>query len=167
MKTEKIKALADFIESIPPKRFNILNWVSELMGTDHSYYSSAEILDINVCKTAGCIAGWALALDNGGVIELPKVQTPADAKAIASRGAEILGLAVDQAVKLFYVDEDSIWVQHINMYEELLDCYGDDDFEWSKEDEEQLSNFLSDTGPINNKAAAFMLRKIANGEVEL
>ena len=167
MKTEKIKALADFIESIPARRFNILNWVSELLGEHHSYYSASEVLDINVCKTAGCIAGWALALENGGVIELPKVQTPDDAKAIVSRGAEILGLEFEQGTRLFYVDEESVWVEHINMYEHLLDCYGGDDLEWSKEDEEQLSNFLSDTSPINNKAAAFMLRKIANGEVKL
>lgn len=167
MKVDKIEALADFIESLPPKRFNISNWISELMGSDYSYYNASEILDINVCKTAGCIAGWALALDNGGVIELSRVQTPDDAKAIALRGAESLGLSLEQAVRLFYVDEYTIWVEYIDMYEELLDCYGDDDFEWSKVESNELAEYLSANDPINNKVAAFMLRQIAKGEVKL
>lgn len=167
MKVDKIESLADFIESLPPKRFNISNWISELMGSDYSYYNASETLDINICKTAGCIAGWALALDNGGVIELSRVQTPDDAKAIALRGAESLGLSLEQAVKLFYVDENSIWVEYIDMYEELLDCYGDDYFEYSKEDQDELASYLADNDVINNKIAAFMLRQIAKGEVKL
>ena len=167
MKTEKIEALADFIESIPSKRFNISNWISELMGENYSYYNAAETLDIDICNTAGCIAGWTLALDNGGVIKLPRVKTPDDAKAIALRGAESLGLSLEQAVRLFYVDEGSIWVEYIDMYEEFLDCYGDDDLEWSKEDKDQLAGYLADNDVINNKVAVFMLRQIAKGEVKL
>lgn len=167
MKVEKIKELADFIESIPPKRFNISNWVSEIMGSNNDYYQASQTLDINVCKTAGCIAGWAMALENGGTVTVPKISLPSEAKEIATIGAEILGLEYQKAVRLFYVDEESAWVEYVHVYEHLLDCYGDDEFEWSKESEDDLAGYLSDNGVINNKVAAFMLRQVANGEVVL
>ena len=57
--------------------------------------------------------------------------------------------------------------EYIDMYEELLDCYGDDYFEYSKEDQDELASYLADNDVINNKVAVFMLRQIAKGEVKL
>lgn len=166
MNKEKMLELADFIESIPPKRFNISMWASEMHGANYDFYKSSQILDVNLCKTAGCIAGWAMALENDGVARIPEIKLPDDAKLMVLSGAEILGLEFHEATRLFYVDEQSIWVQCIDLYEHLLDCE-ESDLESARWSDDELACFLADYDVINNRAAGFMLRQIANGEVVL
>lgn len=70
-KQKRILKLADFMEKLPPKRFNFLRWV----GTD---WKGAPDFS---CGTTGCALGWAttmpffrrLGLQMGGVERVPTI----------------------------------------------------------------------------------------------
>lgn len=49
MNMDKLLKLADFLETVPPERFDIFNWASE-------GFSESK------CDTAACAAGWACVL---------------------------------------------------------------------------------------------------------
>jgi hypothetical protein len=151
--------LADFIESLDKNRFNIGYWISEFSNGNYGVWSN---LDVNICNTAGCIAGWAMAMENGGQVTLPIVSCPENANYNVFNGARILGLTFAQASRLFYVDSDSVWVEYFQTYADMIDpdiydeltTYSD---YYGGVDVDHLGD------AITNKIAAFMLRNIANG----
>ena len=195
MNSEKFLQLADVLENLPEYRFHINRWssvfdnarfyedskevdesISETLlysNNECYYWGNDDILDINVCNTAGCIAGWAIALDNNGVAKFPVIREVHDANTITFRGAMSLGLTMRQAKSLFFTSsEKSIWNSHLDDYYIFLD-------EWSRDN--ILNMDLIGTGDrvaisemfdnneiiINNKAAAYVLRSIGRGFLEL
>jgi hypothetical protein len=163
MNKQKMLELADFIENLDRWRFNIGFWASDF---SKGYYTPTSNLDVNICNTAGCIAGWAMAMENGGEVTMSTVVSPEMANYNVFSGARILGLTFAQASRLFYVDPDSIWVQYWEMYKHLIDIEDIEEIEAFSDyhgsiDSEKLGD------KISNKVAAFMLRQIANGEFYL
>lgn len=163
MNRQKMIELADFIENLDGKRFNIGYWASDF---SNGYYTPTPSLDVNICQTAGCIAGWAMAMENGGEITLPTVVSPEIANYNVFSGARILGLTFAQASRLFYVDPDSVWVEYFKQYKHLMWIEDIEEIEAYSDyqgriDEEKLGE------KITNSIAAFMLRQIANGEFDL
>lgn len=170
MNTEKIRLLAEFIGSIDENRFNIRSWSSKYDYEDQ-YFRPSDVIDINYCDTAGCIAGWAIALENGGRAEFDPVLAPDTAIKNCRAGSEVLGLTYAQGAKLFYTDEDSVWVNHFELYfnelsQESRNAFMDD-YAFYGDEPGQIDHFLDDHNVITNKVAAFMLNKIADGEVIL
>lgn len=171
MNTEKIKLLAEFIGSIDENRFNIKSWSSRYDYED-KYFHPSDVIDINYCDTAGCIAGWAIALENGGRATFDKILAPDTAKKNCEAGSKILGLTPEQGAKLFYMDEESVWANHFELYfdqltPELKSAFMED-YAFYGDGPDEVDRFIDEnSNVITNKVAAFMLNKIANGEVTL
>jgi len=156
MNVDNMMKLADFLDNIDSDRFNIADWVSEIEAYDDGVeYRFGDILDQNICQTAGCIAGWALALRNGGQLVVvdedsydfynnPNAMLLADVKTDAG---EWLGLNFEEADQLFIPNAYSIWHEYASDYGLERDSG---------------MNFYSNIHP---KYAADMLRRIATGEV--
>lgn len=98
MNKENMLKLADFIEKLPSKRFDMGDWIR--VGNDAVHSVPEEIvMDPFSCDTKACVAGWAvLALGNDE-----------QKRAVAERvgraeniGQEILGLSEWEAERLFY-----------------------------------------------------------------
>ena len=171
MNTEKIRLLAEFIESIDETRFNIKSWSSKYDYED-KYFQPSSVIDLNFCDTAGCIAGWAITLENGGRAEFDPVLAPDTAIRNCRAGSEILGLTYEQGAKLFYMDEESVWANHFELYfdelsQEHKNTFMEDYAFYGDDDPGNIDQFLNDHNAITNKVAAFMLNKIADGEVTL
>lgn len=62
MNVERITQLADFIEKLPPKRFEISTWASPVDDHSKSLKTVGELK--HNCGTCACIGGWAEALFN-------------------------------------------------------------------------------------------------------
>lgn len=171
MKTKKIRLLAEFIESIDETRFNIKSWSSKYDYEDE-YYRPSDVIDLNFCDTAGCIAGWAIALENGGRAEFDPGSSPENAMKNCRTGSEILGLTYEQGAKLFFMDENSVWANHFELYfdelaQEHKDAFMENYVFYGNDDPANIDQFLDCNNVITNKVAAFMLNKIADGEVTL
>lgn len=160
MNIENMTKLADFLENLSEERFNIAEWVS---GYEYTYDDGLEyyyhnILDINVCNTAGCIAGWAVCLMNDGCVSITNDEysdtlitrkNHLRISDVSIQAAEWLGLDWFEAQYLFVPGSRSVWHR-----------YADD---YNLEHGEELVFYSN----IHPKHAADMLRRIANNEIEL
>ena len=177
MNREKMHKLALFLEDLDKDRFSIGYWVSQSDVFDGEVeFTEGETLDINLCGTAGCIAGWAVALENNGKIATmdcyydeheesynfcahcnechyenlcPEGYVTVDLGEVEKIARNALGLDAKQAERLFIPDQFSVW-------EEYAEDYG--------LEPGNVSVFHSDIHP---KHAADMLYRILNGEVVL
>lgn len=192
MNKEKLLELADFLESIPDERFNLnrftCSFEDDIWANEHDEviidgrnYESSDFVDLNVCNTAGCIAGWAIALNNNGHANIGFITTAAYADSICLRAGYYLGLNLEEAKQLFYVTGyESVWNRYAYDYKHLLDTrsqkyiesYIDDYRDEYGPDYELMDNLFNDNYSemefehirINNKCAAYVLRKIANDD---
>lgn len=156
MNVDNMIKLADFLDNIDSDRFNIADWVSEIEAYDNEVeYRFGNILDQNICQTAGCIAGWAVCLMNGGQVVVvdedsggfynnPNAMLLADVRINAG---EWLGLNLGEADQLFVPNFYSVWHKYASDY---------------GLEQDKGMNFYSNIHP---KYAADMLRRIATGEV--
>lgn len=201
MNSEKIIALADFLDTLPRYRFNMRNWASRFdndeylrvekfynenrekygnLGEDvfiqsnESFFGLNDSLDINVCNTAGCIAGWAIAMDSSGSAIINGPFTPYDAEIIVMRGAVSLGLSYIQANRLFYTARgDSVWCEDLEKYVDKLDPYSfqnvmeEVDFTDEYHYETVVNLFDRNLIVITNSVAAHVLRLIVSGDIAL
>lgn len=138
MNTERMFLLADLLDSLPPEKFNLSYWVSEIYDEGYSNDDYCDLSAYN-CNSAACIAGWAVALKNdlnAGSVYCGDIEMDA---------AEYLGLTLQERNRLFYYGSDTIW----NTHRETLGC------EIPFED------------TVTNKMAATAVRNIAQGKWEL
>ena len=184
LNTEKILELAHFIESLDDSRFNLDYYASQFYTDyykdviDGSSFTIGHNIDINVCQTAGCIAGWTLALENGGSYNVGFVKNHIYADSMAIEAGYHLGIPLSYAKQLFYTyEKGSIWRRYLGRYYHLLDEQSKD-FIFRKYDDvnsdnalEQYSYFANehidmDEIRISNKCAAYVLRMLACGEFQ-
>lgn len=125
MNRENMMKLALHLEDVDKTRFNMNYWVSSYQD-DFQEHMEGERLDINDCGTAGCIAGWAVALANNGKVDVVDADIDEDLVLdqneillgdVRHHAAEWLGLPLYQADQLFYFDEDSVWNRYSNDYD--------------------------------------------------
>ena len=151
MNVDNMTKLADLLDRLPAKKFNMEYWTSEIIGDTHSgnvtYYCNNEYIDYYDCKTAGCIAGWVLALKN----DLRAFDVPVSIATLKGDACEFLGLTYEQGDKLFLMSEDTVWYDiHFS------------DFDIFYDDDGKLTADL-----ITNDMAVKVLRNIISGEVDL
>ena len=165
MNKHRMLELADFLENIEPHRFNISRWAANISKNPYREkfdYEQSSIIDINVCNTAGCIAGWAVAYYNNGFAEFPKELNLTTAAYNVIRGAELLDLTYEEATRLFYYSEqESVWWKYIEEIPGTEDIISDMSDNGDCIDSYDLDEY------ITNKVACKFLRKIANGEMTL
>lgn len=151
MNKEKMHLLADLLETIKPVKFNMTYWMSHY-NDEHAEYSpnnpeadapyDTMSLSAYDCNTAGCIAGWAIAMKNDLQVTNEKIHN------IEAQAAKYLGLDSSQASKLFYYSgHNTIWVQHSHHF--------------------GFDENIPNDDQIKPKHAAYALRMIADGEWEL
>ena len=178
MNIEKMNQLADFLENLESDRFHISYWVSEKYVDNNNEIShyEGEIIDIDNCGTAGCIAGWALALEKNGKVAVvedhydeeeywkefcpvcedyhrnfcPRGYSTIHIENIEKVAAGILGLTQKESRMLFIPDKHSIWHRYAHDY--------------GVEQDSEISVYYSN---IKSKHAADMLRRIVSGEIVL
>lgn len=137
MNKERMLLLAELLDNIKPEKFNITYWTSDYNEDDNVHRCQDDkFIDLSVynCETAGCIAGWAVALKND--LEVNDVE-PDSVEAIAR---DYLGLTFEEGQRLFYYSSASIWSDHCS----ALGLYNNED--------------------VTNKQAATTLRKIVAGD---
>jgi hypothetical protein len=150
MNRENMTKLALFLEDLPSERFDIGFWVSDVVEQIES-----EHLDLNNCGTAGCIAGWALALKNNGVLNIVDCWVDDDAlddnevriEDVRKAASNWLGINIATADRLFYTDSHSYWSQYADDYQLEVNNGG----------------YVEEVHP---KHAADMLYRILSGEIE-
>jgi hypothetical protein len=113
--------LADLLEILPSERFNMDYWfsyVSEDSFGKPTYESSYNVA-LNNCGTAGCVAGWTMALANDGVYDFEAVREVQDGtnwlyfSDMEDMAANHLGLTHFEAQQLFHVSNDSnLWIKY-------------------------------------------------------
>lgn len=164
MNIENMTRLANFLENIESERFNIAEWVSFIERYDGGEieYMSSDVISMNVCDTAGCIAGWAVCLMNGGEVyilddnyyESDYLSSMENKNAIrlaevSRKAADWLGLTSWEAQRLFVPDGWSVWDKYASDY---------------GLEKDNGMNFYSNIHP---KYAADMLRRLANNEIKI
>lgn len=91
---QNLRDVRDLIASLPPRRFNMATFAATFSGKER------DPLDLNHhCRTAGCIAGWALALRSERTGEMMI------RGGYVSEAAGWLGLDYDVASQLFIPDD--------------------------------------------------------------
>lgn len=178
MNKEKFLEIADVLDRVKPSSFHMSNWFSEYIeAEDHDYFETlTDYYDENdripsalnnpvialknggidknsiylSCGTAACVAGWVLVNEyfNGNKEPLEWCMENGTPN-YQYKAREILGITIDQAMRLFFCDELSVWNR-------LRDEY---DFDFDPD--------MQETWNINPKHAAEVLRKIANGEIKI
>ena len=108
------------------------------------------------CGTTACIAGWTNIYmfkneqDYNDILEEHKVMPNVIGhSAIEEIATEYLGLTEAEASWIFYTNENSVWMQHKEEY-----GFRNMPVTW-------ISSGIN----VNNKQAADVLRRIANGEI--
>jgi len=156
MNTENMIKLAKLIESLPEKKFNMTYWTSEIQGFTHdgnvTYYANNQKIDYYDCTTAGCIAGWAIALKHDLRAEIMEANSVSNVAEIKETACDFLGLTKEEGDNLFLMEGGSIWFDH---------AFKDFDIF------HQNNGTGIDPDAITNKMAAEVLRKIISGEVSL
>ncbi len=118
MNTRLLKKVRDKILE-NPTQVNMDHW--------YGWYNPSET-EIKGCGTAGCICGWAVALQDKKTLaeenEAVKSKTPemgysTFAKLMEKLGREALGLTKSQANRLFYVETDGSAKWPIDLAEAL------------------------------------------------
>lgn len=104
------------------------------------------------CNTTACIAGWVVInqwlKDDNSFYDREYIETRSVSQ-VYTIATEILDIDYDQAAKLFYCEQNSVW-------EVLKHKY---DFNFDTD--------IPETWNLDNKKVADVLRRIANGEIEL
>ena len=148
--------LAKLIESLPEKKFNMTYWTSEIQGFTHdgnvTYYANNQKIDYYDCTTAGCIAGWAIALKHDLRAEIMEANSVSNVAEIKETACDFLGLTKEEGDNLFLMESRSIWFDHAFK-----------DFDIFHQD----NGSGIDPDAITNKMAAEVLRKVISGEVSL
>ena len=113
--------LADLLEILPSERFNMDYWFSYVSEDDFGKptYESSYNVALNNCGTAGCVAGWTMALANDGVYDFEAVREVQDGmnwlyfSDMEDMAANHLGLTHFEAQQLFHASNDSnLWVKY-------------------------------------------------------
>ena len=153
MNVDNMTKLADLLERLPEKKFNMEYWTSEIVGDSHNgnvaYYNHNNgNIDYYDCNTAGCIAGWTIALKNN----LRSFDVPIHSVVtLKEEACEFLGLSYEQGDALFLMGEDTVWY---DIHFSNFDIFYDDD-----------GKLTADF--ITNDMAVKVLRNIISGEVDL
>lgn len=162
-----MSTMADLIESLPPERFTMSTWTGlwwyEQTGDGKEFRCEPEMiptLSINKCNTAGCIAGWAVAMVNN--MDASNVKKTSS---IYDEGRDALGLTLEEASLLFYYDEDSIWFQNRKELGIKTRCERDHYIDGCGV-ECPADLYIADD-EITNHVAAKVLRGIVSGEYKL
>lgn len=178
MNKEIMKALADVIESLPSQRFNMQYWSASLNSyeDDNLFFYSSNVgsegqLSIHNCKTAGCIGGWAVAFANNMYMsELYDSD-------IMYHAEQILGLENDDAGRLFFTNEGSIWMKYRKELGLQTECEKNHGrlFAYDtngvistvcaeRDDDDCYDHTVIEMSSVTNIAAAKLLRGIVSGE---
>jgi hypothetical protein len=99
MNKERMLKLADFIEALPPKQFNMQFWAVNNNNVSGRRDVDPKTINPHQCGTTACIAGWA--------VYLFAKRDPVDQNYWISFGEEaqdLLGLTLDQRENLFLSD---------------------------------------------------------------
>lgn len=153
MNKENILKLAKFIDKLPSVKFNMEYWSSEISGSSHhgnvQYYDKTDYIDFYDCKTAGCIAGWAIAMENNLRTEIPLPTNSNDVEIIKERACKFLGLTSFEGDRIFFTNDSTVWndKSYINF-----------DIRYDNEISDDL---------ITNKMAAQVLFDIAEERIDL
>jgi hypothetical protein len=165
MNHTKMLELANFMENLEAERFNMGYWVSYFdydEDNQKNIYQENEVLDINDCNTAGCIAGWTVALEYGGAFNIDEhiYQDSNDYYdfGVKDSARNILNLKQSEADRLFLFSSESVWFDYRKDYD-LTEFYE------YRNDENVL--YAIDEEEIKPKHVADMLRRIVSGEVKL
>ena len=163
MNHTKMLELANFMENLEAERFNMGYWVSYFDYDEYNLknvYEENEVLDINDCNTAGCIAGWVVALENNGAVDITEVSDePYDYDfGVKNYALMVLGLKESEADRLFLFNLGSVWFDYRKDYD-LTEYYQ------YLQDENTL--YAINEEEIKPKHVADMLRRIVSGEVVL
>lgn len=188
MNKEAMLEIADVIEKARPENFSMGSFFGErltLSDFGNDYYSEGtyydllqlgypedyfvnktktsfaledfnKIIEDNTikisCNTTACIAGWVVInqwlKDDNSFYDREHIETRSVAQ-VVTIATEILGLSIEEAYNLFYCQYGSVW----NV---LAETYGFD-----------FDTDIPETWNLDNKKVADVLRKIANGEIEL
>lgn len=100
MNADKLLQLADFLEQLPPERFDFCHWVS-------GDWEQEQPLSLYSCGTAGCAGGWATVIwpDELKLIN----QVPTLRGEVTDYGEPIVG--VDALAKFFGIRrEESVYL---------------------------------------------------------
>lgn len=128
MNFTRMKELAEFFEKLERTRFSMSFWTSYYDEISDDFFGDDPIvLDINDCNTAGCVAGWACAFYNNGVIDFDDLMDRYGYEENDDIGcynpeyylweaAKILDLTIEQAELLFYINESSLWYKYKDDY---------------------------------------------------
>lgn len=165
MNKERMLRVADLIENAPKEQFHMGSWfgaynLNKITADEaddwSSYWDSVgygedtlkEVLSSCLpnelsCGTTACIAGWALVDMKNNNIDFSY------SRYAEVLGAEYLGLSRQEAKALFYCNKDSVWY-------DVATQYG---FEFDPD--------FPETWNINPKHAVDVLRRIANGDIDL
>lgn len=165
MNRERMFLLADLLDAIKPMKFNMTEWFSVYVGSDHedqdedSDYgrrfdrNSFQVMNGYDCDSAACIAGWAVAMKNDMNVNRPyscvtegSYHGDYSHLPVLLEAEEYLGLSRGQSVNLF------------------TDQSNDDDWIFAQHSEELGLEEYFDMGDITHKMAATVVRNIASGE---
>jgi len=184
MNVENMLKVADYIENAPKEQFHMGAWfgnyfedtvqecdtdTNEIIEYDsRDYWEDSpcnEMFDIQNftrdafpkqlnCGTTACIAGWAATTfyyeDRKKYDEfLEMCDTDYNSHSVGNFATEYLGLNDQEATNLFFCGVESIWTQVKEEYK----------FEFLP--------MINESWNIDNKHAADVLRRIANGELKL
>jgi hypothetical protein len=140
MNKERMYLLAELLETIPPAKFKLTSWTCDYDAEEHLYdvQEFSATLSAYDCGTAGCIAGWAVAMKNDLSINQYKLTS------FEREAGEYLGLTPEEGRALFYYNSNSVWHHYRN-------AFGFDDA-WDYDD------------VVEAKHAAYALRMLADGE---
>jgi hypothetical protein len=143
MNTERMLELAEFLEKLPEKQFDMEIWVNDLTRKFSPYFQ--DEYDYKNCNTVCCIAGWTVGLFNETGFVKPNNKRDYTEETIVQEATRLLDLTRGQAVNLFYTNGDTYWEQ----YEDELSLEHDDEYNYS----------------INNRQAAYVLKDIVAGNL--
>ena len=147
MNKERMLLLADLLEGLPEYKFSIEYWASEWDDEHQEHVNQDDgyvYLSGYDCTTAGCVAGWAVAMKNDMAI---KNDLEMDAGDIEHGAAAYLGLNRFQANDLFYYGSDSVYARYAG--------------ELGLNTDQLLGH------QITQKHASIVVRKVAEGEWSL
>jgi len=147
MNKERMLLLADLLEELPENKFSIEYWACEWNDEDQEHINQDDgyiYLSGYDCTTAGCVAGWTIAMKNDMEVKNDLEMSASD---IEHGAAEYLGLNRFQANDLFYYGSDSVYGRYAG--------------ELGLNTDQLLGH------QITQKHASIVVRKVAEGEWSL
>jgi hypothetical protein len=161
--------LADLIESVDPIRFNIEWWTGKVDYSDANvfpkytgnHYADNNYINVHDCSTAGCVAGWALAMTSS-------YGSTCASSDFSKEAATVLGITTHEARDLFHVD--GFWYRNRNLLRipTIRESYEDDCNIYSGcGDSLHYCGDEVDPKFVTNDVVAKALRMIVNGYLEL